>query len=161
MDDSNAKKIKFYEDLLKEIQATVDGFWLSSLANISAVLRARLSDVNWTGFYLNVNGELHLGPFQGNPACNKIAFGRGVCGKVAQTRVSQLVPDVDKFPDHIVCDAHSKSELVLPLIKENIFMGVIDLDSVSLSRFDETDRQGMMKIADSVAQLIHWPKQIL
>lgn len=151
------EKQKFYEDLIKEVEAMVDGFWLSSLSNIAGVLKTRLNDVNWAGFYLNIKDELFLGPFQGNPACNKIAFGRGVCGKVALSKKSELVPDVDKFPDHIVCDSHSRSELVVPLIKQGVLLGVIDLDSASLSRFDEIDEQYMLKISKRISDLIEWP----
>lgn len=103
-----------------------------------------LPRINWVGFYLVKNGELALGPFQGLPACTRIAFGRGVCGTAASEKRSLLVPDVDAFPGHIVCDSASKSEIVVPLMRENgeVF-GVLDVDSPELNRFDEADVKGL------------------
>ena len=106
-----------------------------------------LPDVNWVGFYFLKGAELVLGPFQGQPACVRIAMGKGVCGTAAERRASVLVPDVNEFPGHIVCDSASRSELVVPLVRNGELIGVLDLDSASLARFEEADRIGCEKLA--------------
>ena len=108
---------------------------------------AELSDVNWAGFYLLKDGELVLGPFQGKPACVRIALGKGVCGTAAQRRESIVVPNVHEFPGHIACDSASNSELVVPLIRNGMLLGVLDVDSPVLARFDADDRLGLEEIA--------------
>ena len=116
---------------------------LANAANMCAVLYHGLPGLNWVGFYLLEEGELVLGPFQGKVACVRIAMGRGVCGTAAQRRETIIVPDVNAFPDHIACDAASRSEIVLPLIQEGRLLGVLDLDSPELARFDEEDAAGL------------------
>jgi GAF domain-containing protein len=106
-----------------------------------------LPDVNWVGFYFLKGGELVLGPFQGRPACVRIAMGKGVCGTSAQRRESQVVADVNIFPGHIACDTASRSELVVPLLRNDTVIGVLDLDSASPGRFDEVDRLGCESLA--------------
>jgi GAF domain-containing protein len=135
---------------------------IANLANTSALLYAALPQLNWAGFYLlhpsprdgadGGSGELVLGPFQGKPACVRIALGRGVCGTAAAERRTQLVPDVHAFPGHIACDAASRSEIVVPLVfaagpRAGELIGVLDLDSPILGRFDATDQAGLERIA--------------
>ena len=121
---------------------------IANLANTSALLFTSLPQLNWAGFYLlNSPKELVLGPFQGKPACVRIALGRGVCGKAAAERRTVLVPNVHEFPGHIACDSASNSEIVLPLIRANgELLGVLDLDSPVLERFDVIDQQGLEQI---------------
>lgn len=116
---------------------------IANMANMAALLFHQLDDLNWAGFYLMKDGELVLGPFQGKPACIRIPLGRGVCGTAAATRETQVVPDVHAFPGHIACDADSRSEIVVPLVKDGVLVGVLDLDSPRPGRFDEDDRAGL------------------
>ena len=116
---------------------------IANLANISALLYTSLPDINWAGFYLADKDRLILGPFQGNPACVEIAFGRGVCGMAAAQDKTQLVPDVHLFPGHIACDSASRSEIVIPLHRNGKVIGVLDIDSPSSARFTEEDREGL------------------
>jgi GAF domain-containing protein len=119
----------------------------ANAANLSALVFHALPDLNWVGFYFFDGTELVVGPFQGQPACVRIALGRGVCGTAAATRQTQLVPDVDAFPGHIPCDSASRSELVVPLHDGERLVGVFDLDSPRLARIDEADRAGLEAIA--------------
>jgi GAF domain-containing protein len=121
--------------------------FIANAAQFSAFLYSQLDDLNWAGFYLNRNEELVLGPFQGQIACVRIAFGRGVCGAAAQSRETQRVEDVHAFAGHIACDSASNSELVVPLIKEGRLIGVLDLDSPSIGRFSEQDQAGVEQLA--------------
>ncbi|KEZ71274.1 MULTISPECIES: GAF domain-containing protein [Pseudomonas] len=121
--------------------------FIANAAQFSAFLYTQLDDLNWAGFYLNRNEELVLGPFQGQIACVRIPFGRGVCGEAAQSRQTQRVQDVHEFPGHIACDSASNSELVVPLIKEGRLIGVLDLDSPSVGRFNEEDQAGIERLA--------------
>lgn len=138
-----------WRDLAQQLTALIgdEGDAIANAANTSALLFDLLPDINWAGFYLLKEGELVLGPFQGKPACIRIPLGRGVCGTAAQTRQSQLVVDVHAFPGHIACDAASRSELVIPLLKGDQLLGVLDLDSPSPGRFTEADRAGAEAIA--------------
>jgi GAF domain-containing protein len=124
---------------------------VANMANIAALLWESLPELNWAGFYRNVGGELVLGPFQGRAACIRIPFGKGVCGAAAATLEPQLVDDVDAFPGHIACDSASRSELVVPLVNEGALMGVIDLDSPRLARFDAEDLAGCLELARLLA----------
>jgi L-methionine (R)-S-oxide reductase len=134
--------------------------WLVNLANTSALLYANLPDLNWAGFYLWRGGELVLGPFQGNPACTRIAMGRGVCGAAAQRRQTVVVPDVYAFPGHIACDSASQSEIVIPMIHtDGHLLGVADLDSPILARFDEVDREWLERIVALLVNGCDWPDQ--
>ena len=116
---------------------------LANAANMCALLYQMLAAVNWAGFYFLQGGELVLGPFQGKVACVRIAMGRGVCGTAAERREILVVPDVNEFPGHIACDAASRSEIVVPLIQHGRLLGVLDLDSPELARFDDEDRAGL------------------
>lgn len=120
---------------------------IANAANLSALLYAGLGDVNWAGFYFLKGGQLVLGPFQGQPACVRIPVGRGVCGGAAQRREAVIVPDVEKFPGHITCDTASRSEIVTPLLERGRLIGVLDLDSPKLNRFNEDDRSGLETLA--------------
>jgi GAF domain-containing protein len=124
------------------------------MSNIAALLWEFLPDVNWTGFYRVVDGELVLGPFQGKAACIRIPFGRGVCGAAAQTGETQLVEDVHAFPGHIACDANSASELVVPVMRDGQVIAVVDLDSPSRGRFDQDDVLGIQSLVAVIADRI-------
>ncbi|NLC94460.1 MAG: GAF domain-containing protein [Bacilli bacterium] len=131
-----------YQILLEELKALIhdEADLIANLANASALLNQFLTDINWVGFYLNKNNELVLGPFQGLPACIRIPFGKGVCGTAAQNKATIIVPDVHKFTGHIACDPLSKSEIVIPLIKNNQVIGVLDIDSPIHNRFSHLDK---------------------
>ena len=142
-------KAELYSDLLSQAKGLLhdEHDRVANAANFSALLYHSLPDVNWVGFYFMKNGELLVGPFQGKPACVHIALGKGVCGTAAQTRKTQLVPDVNAFPGHIFCDGDSRSELVVPLVHQGEVLGVLDLDSPKLARFDAEDQQGLEALA--------------
>lgn len=131
---------------LKSLLADERDF-IANAAQFSAFLYTQLDDLNWAGFYLNRNEELVLGPFQGQIACVRIPFGKGVCGTAAQSRETQRVHDVHEFPGHIACDSASNSEVVVPLIKDGKLIGVLDLDSPSVGRFSEEDQAGIERLA--------------
>ena len=135
-------------ELYHDLHAALDGLTadepdpIANMANAAALIWQYLPDLNWSGFYRLVEGELVLGPFQGKPACIRIAIGTGVCGAAAVTRETQLVEDVHAFPGHIACDAASRSELVVPIVHDGALIGVLDLDSPSPARFDAEDAAG-------------------
>jgi len=139
-----ASKPDIYRDLAKELAALLAGETdrIANAANMAALLYYGLPDLNWAGFYFRRGKELVLGPFQGQPACVRIALGRGVCGTAASRGATVLVPDVHDFPSHIACDPVSRSELVVPLIEAGKVSGVLDLDSPLVGRFDEADQAG-------------------
>ncbi|MGY4493162.1 GAF domain-containing protein [Pseudomonas sp. TE3610] len=122
--------------------------FIANASQFSAFLYNYVDDLNWAGFYINRNEELVLGPFQGQVACVRIPFSKGVCGAAAATRQTQRVEDVHAFPGHIACDSASNSELVIPLVKEGRLIGVLDLDSPKLARFSEVDQAGMEKMVE-------------
>ncbi len=125
---------------------------IANMANAAGLIWESLPDLNWVGFYRNVDSELVLGPFQGRPACIRIPFGTGVCGVAAETRSVQRVEDVHAFPGHIACDSASNSEIVLPLIRDGELLGVLDLDSPKPGRFDEQDEAGLRAMAEILAR---------
>ncbi|MDT8904406.1 GAF domain-containing protein [Pseudomonas fluorescens] len=127
--------------------------FIANAAQFSAFLFSQLDDLNWAGFYLNRNEELVLGPFQGQIACVRIPFGRGVCGTAAATGQTQRVEDVHAFPGHIACDGASNSELVVPLLKDGRLIGVLDLDSPKLARFSEHDQAGIERLSEIFLRL--------
>jgi L-methionine (R)-S-oxide reductase len=133
--------------------------WLANICNAAALLYLYLSDINWAGFYLYKGGELVLGPFQGKPACVRIALGQGVCGTAAKTKKIQVVEDVNQFPGHIACDASSRSEIVIPVIKNDRLIGVLDVDSPIKARFDNCDAEGLKNFVIILNQYIDWPKR--
>lgn len=142
-------KPELYESLLLQAEGLFSGErdFIANAANLAALIYHGLPDLNWAGFYLYDGRELVLGPFQGKPACVRIAIGRGVCGTAAQQRVTQLVTNVHEFPGHIACDAASLSEIVIPLVVGDRLIGVLDLDSPQLARFDDADRAGLEALA--------------
>src|SRR5215468_6039218 len=126
---------------------------IANAANATSLIHHALPDLNWCGVYFFKGGELVVGPFQGKPACVRIALGKGVCGTAAAQRRTLLVPDVHEFPGHIACDAASRSEIVIPLAtRESKLLGVLDLDSPELARFDEDDRRGLEQLAAIVTK---------
>lgn len=140
-----ADKPGLYAELASQAEGLLHGEddLVANAANFSAFLFHALPDVNWVGFYFLKDGELLVGPFQGKPACVRIALGKGVCGTAAVKRESLVVPDVNAFPGHIFCDGDSRSEVVVPLLKNGELLGVLDIDSPSFARFDEADRAGL------------------
>ena len=117
------------------------------LANVSALLNVYLDTINWVGFYMMNNDRLTLGPFQGLPACTTIELGQGVCGTAAARKQTLIVQDVEQFPGHIACDANSRSEIVVPLVKDDTLLGVIDVDSPVIGRFNREDAALLEKVA--------------
>ena len=138
-----------YQRLAQELQALLAGETdaLANAANTAALLFDALPDINWAGFYFLKSGELVVGPFQGKPACVRIALGAGVCGTAALQRRTLVVPDVQAFPGHIACDAASRSEIVVPLMLAGALLGVLDVDSPQVARFDEADARGLESLA--------------
>jgi L-methionine (R)-S-oxide reductase len=143
-------KPQLYAELAEQAKHLLDGETnrIAKAANFSSLAFYGVPDLNWAGFYLFDGTELVVGPFQGRPACVRIALGKGVCGTAAATRTAQLVPDVHAFPGHIACDSASNSEIVIPLVKNGELIGVWDVDSPTLNRFDEQDLAGMQQLAD-------------
>lgn len=144
-----ADKAAFYAELLDQARGLLAGETdrIANAANFSALLYHALTEVNWVGFYFYDGQELVVGPFQGKPACVRIALGKGVCGTAAAMRRTQLVGDVHAFPGHIACDAASRSEIVVPLYRGDTLIGVLDLDSPILDRFDHVDQTGLEALA--------------
>lgn len=142
-------KTELYADLAAAAKALVDGEpdGVANMANIAALIWQFLPNLNWAGFYRNVEDELVLGPFVGKPACIRIPLGRGVCGTAAASGETQVVPDVHAFPGHIACDADSRSELVVPVLRDGKVIAVIDLDSPTPGRFDDEDAAGLQLLA--------------
>jgi len=145
-----------YAQLAEELAALLAGErdLIANAANTAALIFDALPNINWTGFYLLKDGELVVGPFQGKPACVRIALGKGVCGTAAATRRTIVVPDVAEFPGHIACDAASRSEIVIPLLKGAHLLGVLDLDSPLLNRFDAADQLGLERLAEIFMSLV-------
>ncbi|MGX5728499.1 GAF domain-containing protein [Metapseudomonas otitidis] len=127
--------------------------FIANASQFAAFLFNELPDLNWAGFYLNKNEQLVLGPFQGKVACVRIPFDKGVCGAAARTRATQRVEDVHAFPGHIACDSASNSELVVPLVKSGVLIGVLDLDSPNVGRFSEADQAGIENLASIFLRL--------
>lgn len=155
---SPSRKQQAYETLQAQVTSLLQGERdrVANLAQFSALVFQSLPSLNWAGFYLAQGEELVLGPFQGNVACVRIPFGRGVCGTCAATRQPQIVKDVDAFPGHIACDSASRSELVLPMTVEGRLLGVLDLDSPELARFDEQDAKGLQRMLDVLVAGTDW-----
>ena len=145
-----ASKAELYAGLLLQLRSLLEGEHdlIANAANLASLLYHSLPDLNWAGFYLYKDGELVLGPFQGEPACVRIAIGKGVCGTAAEIRQTVVVANVHDFPGHIACDSKSNSEIVVPLIKDQQLIGVLDLDSPLLGRFDDEDARGLNELAE-------------
>jgi L-methionine (R)-S-oxide reductase len=142
-------KPRAYEQLAQELGALLAGErdTIANAANTAALIFGALPQINWAGFYFLKDGELVVGPFQGQPACVRIALGKGVCGTAAAERRTLIVPDVHEFPGHIACDAASRSEIVVPLISGATLLGVLDIDSPHPARFDAADAAGLERLA--------------
>ena len=151
-----ADTAEMYRDLALALKGLLDGETdsIANMANAAALIWETLPDLNWAGFYRNVDGELVLGPFQGRPACIRIPFGTGVCGVAAETRQVQRVEDVHAFPGHIACDSASNSEIVVPLIRDGELLGVLDIDSPNFARFDAEDEAGVVRLAEIMTKAI-------
>ncbi|WP_174286788.1 GAF domain-containing protein [Sphingomonas bacterium] len=149
-------KTELYRDLLAAVDALTadEPDAVANMANAAAVLWQYLPDLNWAGFYRMIGGELVLGPFQGKPACIRIAVGAGVCGAAVATGATQRIADVHAFPGHIACDAASRSELVVPIVRDGVVIGVLDLDSPVPDRFDAADEAGCEAIVALIATRI-------
>jgi GAF domain-containing protein len=150
-------KIEFYERLTEACKEMIDprDSAISSLANVSALLKAHMDGVNWLGFYMFQEGYLALGPFQGTPAVARIDLGKGVCGTAAERMKTVRVDDVRTCGNYIACDAVSSSEIVVPLVRQERLLGVLDVDSPLPCRFDENDERGLEKIAGTLVTLIY------
>ena len=146
----SATKSELYSNLSVQLRALLEGERdaIANMANMASLLFYSLPDLNWVGFYLLKNNELVLGPFQGKPACVRIGLGSGVCGTAAKRRETIMVDNVHDFPDHIACDSASNSEIVVPIVAGEQLIGVLDLDSPSLSRFDEEDAAGLNELVE-------------
>jgi len=146
---ASGSKAFFYQHLCEQLDQLLgeERDFIANAANTTALLYQVLPDINWVGFYVLEGRELVLGPFQGKPACARIALGKGVCGTAAVERKTIIVPDVTRFAGHIVCDTASQSEIVVPLLNWGKLIGVLDVDSASLNRFDEDDREGLESLA--------------
>jgi GAF domain-containing protein len=151
-------KPELYRQLLQQLDGLLQGEtdWVANAANASALLWHTLPQLNWVGFYFLRGGELVVGPFQGKPACVRIALGRGVCGTAAASGMTQVVPDVHAFPGHIACDAASRSEVVVPLMHAGRVVGVLDLDSPEPGRFDAADAAGLEQVAALFCTATDW-----
>ena len=164
--DRSAPKPELYESLAASLEALIgdEADALANLSNAAALIWEALPDINWAGFYLlrrdpgNPEGELVLGPFQGRPACVRIALGKGVCGTAAARRETLVVPDVLKFPGHIACDAASRSEIVVPLLANGKVAGVLDVDAPKENRFDDEDRDGLERVAKILLSKVNWSR---
>jgi GAF domain-containing protein len=152
----SVSKAVLYDELAQELEGLLAGETdaVANAANAAAAIYYALPELNWVGFYFLRGAELVLGPFQGRPACVRIPVGKGVCGLAAAERRSVLVPDVQAFPGHIACDTASRSELVAPLLAADALLGVLDLDSPVLARFDEADRVGCERLAGVIARCL-------
>ena len=151
-----ADKATLYRDLVSAAEGLTAGEpdAIANMANVAALIWETLPDLNWVGFYRNVDGELVLGPFQGRPACIRIPFGQGVCGAAAQSLQVQRVEDVNAFPGHIACDSASASELVVPIVRDGKLVAVLDLDSPAPGRFTEEDEAGCVALCGLLVKLL-------
>lgn len=143
-----------YDLLQKQVSSLIEdeSNMIAILSNVSALLNDSIDQINWIGFYLVEDNELILGPFQGHPACVHIAIGKGVCGTAVAQDKTQLVEDVNAFPGHIACDANSKSEIVVPIHKDNNVIGVLDIDAPIINCFNNEDKQGLEAIVKIIEQ---------
>lgn len=148
--NEGATKVELYADLGSQLRSLFESErdLIANAANLSSLLFHSLPDINWAGFYLLKGNELVLGPFQGKPACVRIAVGNGVCGTAAAQRQTLLVDNVHDFPGHIACDSASNSEIVVPILSGERLIGVLDVDSPSLSRFDDRDAKGLNDLVE-------------
>ncbi|MCX6174055.1 MAG: GAF domain-containing protein [Ignavibacteriales bacterium] len=161
--NKNLPLSEIYESLLQQLNSLVnpDEPLISNLANVTAALKDTFNKISWVGFYLLKDGKLYLGPFQGKVACTVIEIGKGVCGGCAARKEIIIVNDVDQFPGHIICDVGSRSEIVIPLIKDEKIFGVLDLDSYQLSAFNETDKKYLEILSKTLIQKLSFERIVL
>lgn len=145
-----------YMLLLLEGQLSSEKNIYANLSNASAIIYAIMDKLNWSGFYFMREGELVLGPFQGKPACNRIALGKGVCGTAVAERAIQRIANVHEFPGHIACDGASNSEIVIPIIKDGEVYGVLDIDSFEFNTFTELEEEYLVKFVEKLNKYIDW-----
>lgn len=146
--ESISSKYALYQQICEQLQALLgeEQDFIANAANTSALLFQMIPDINWVGFYTAEGDELVLGPFQGKPACARIPFGKGACGTAAEQRKTVVVPDVNRFTGHIACDPASQSEMVVPLLNWGKLLGVLDIDSTTMGRFDDEDKDGIESV---------------
>lgn len=154
---TNEQKYK-YMLILLEGQLSSEKNDLANLCNAAAIIKAVMDRLNWAGFYILRENTLVLGMFQGLPACNRIEIGKGVCGAAVAQKKLQRIENVHEFPGHIACDCASNSEIVIPIIKDNVVYGVLDIDSPELGRFTELEEKYLVKFVDKLNQYIDWSK---
>jgi GAF domain-containing protein len=154
--DPNQPKPALYAQIAAQVQAVTEGErdLIANLANTASLLYHSLPDLNWAGFYLLKDGELVVGPFQGKTACVRIAIGKGVCGTAAARRAPVIVANVHEFDGHIACDTASNSEIVMPIVRGNELIGVLDIDSPKFARFDAQDQAGLEKVVAALLKAI-------
>jgi L-methionine (R)-S-oxide reductase len=147
-----------YTSMIKQLKSLLEDErdWLANLSNTASFLANTLHEINWVGFYLLKDEELVLGPFMGKPACVRIAVGKGVCGTAVAENQTQVVADVHQFPGHIACDADSRSEIVIPLVVDNKVIGVLDMDSPVLNRFETVDKEYLEQLAAILIEETDW-----
>jgi L-methionine (R)-S-oxide reductase len=156
--DPSLSKAGRYAEMTRSLESLLEGESdaLANLSNAAGLLAQSLDRINWCGFYLLRGKELLLGPFQGKPACVRIPVGKGVCGTAAARRETLVVPDVNRFPGHIACDAASRSEIVVPILENGLLRGVLDVDSPEPGRFDDEDRTGLERYVEVLLSRIDW-----
>lgn len=154
--DRTLPKPALYEQLSAELHALIaeESDWIANLANAAALLYHALPEINWAGFYLLKGDGLVVGPFQGKPACVRIALGSGVCGTAALGRTTVVVRNVHEFEGHIACDSASNSEIVVPMIRGDALLGVLDIDSPTFGRFDDEDRRGLERFVSVLLESV-------
>jgi GAF domain-containing protein len=154
--DSNLPKPALYAEIAGQVRALTEGEHdlIANLANTASLLYHSMPDLNWVGFYLLKDDELVVSPFQGKPACVRIAMGKGVCGTAAAQRAPVIVENVHEFAGHIACDSASNSEIVLPIVRGNELIGVLDLDSPKFARFDEQDQAGLEQVVAALVKTL-------
>ena len=157
---NSASPAELLEGLQEQARALLQGERdpIANAANLASLIFHTLPELNWAGFYWMKGGELVLGPFQGKPACVRIALGRGVCGTAARERRTIVVPDVDKFPGHIACDSASRSEVVVPVVREGQVLGVLDIDSPALARFDDAHARALERLVADFVEATDLPR---
>jgi GAF domain-containing protein len=156
--DPSLSKSERYRALAESLSSLLEGETdaLANLANAAGLLASSIDAINWCGFYLLRGEDLVLGPFQGKPACVRIPLGRGVCGHAAMERAALVVPDVTRFPGHIVCDPASRSEIVVPIIENDVLRGVLDMDAPEVGRFDREDLEGLESFVATLTPRVAW-----
>lgn len=147
-----------YMLLMLEGQLSSEKDIYANISNASAIIYAIMDKLNWSGFYFMRDGELVLGPFQGKPACNRITIGKGVCGTAVAEKTIQRIGNVHDFPGHIACDSASNSEIVIPIIKDGIVYGVLDIDSYEFNNFSELEEEYLIKFVEKLNKYIDWTK---